>query len=143
MMRHIWWRVLFAYALGFVVLFAIWSAIEHSAQQQYAALVTRGVSVTGVVTSYTPSNHDDLEYAFMVQGKRFSGGGPFHIQGNFKVGQQVAVVYQRDSPTNSCACDPQAELSNANNGPIVGGLWLGLAFPVWYLIMRKRWRPGR
>jgi hypothetical protein len=33
--------VLFAFALGFVVLFVIWSAIEQSAQERYAALVTR------------------------------------------------------------------------------------------------------
>src|SRR5260370_1598686 len=143
-MTRFWWRAVLAYGLGFAVFFAIWSVIEHSAQQQYAALASRGIQAAGTVTSYAPTNHDDLEYAFSVDGQPYMGGGTFHVQGSFQPGQQVQVVYERNNPTNNCACDPQAELANANSTPILGGVWLGLVFPVWYVSqLYFRLRPSK
>jgi hypothetical protein len=142
--RSIWWRLVLAYGLGLATFFGVWSVIEHSAQQDYSALVNRGVHATATVTTYDPANHDDLEYAFTVQGVRYTGGGSFHLPGSFQSGQSIPVVYEANRPENNCACNPAAELENANWTPIVGGLWLGLAFPVWYLGQRSfRLRPGR
>jgi hypothetical protein len=142
--RWLLWRLLLAYGLGFATFFGIWSVIEHSAQQDYGALVSRGVHASATVTRYDPANHDELEYAFTVQGVRYIGGSSFHLPGRFQAGQLVPVVYEASHPDNNCACDPAAELANANATPVAGGLWLGLAFPVWYLGQRSfRLRAGR
>jgi len=132
-----WWKILAAYVLGALAIGLLIELVERGDQQRYGTLASSGVRTTGHVTSYNPGNHNDLEYEFEVKGFRYEGGGSFHDQGSFSVGQPVTVVYELGNPSTNCACDPRVELANAQRTPVVGGLWLAVMIPVIYLAVRS------
>jgi len=132
-----WWKLVVAYVLGALVIGLLIELVASRDQQRFGALASSGVRTPGHVTSYNPGNHNDLEYEFELNGFRYQGGGSFHYQGSFSVGQPVTVVYEPGNPSNNCACDPRGELANAQRTPVVGGLWLAVMIPVIYLGVRS------
>ena len=126
--------------IGALVIGLILEGVESGAQQRYSALASAGRQTVGQVTAYEPSNHDVLRYTFVLNGQRYDGGGSFHYPGTFHLGQLVTVVYEERDPFNSCYCDPRAELANARQTPIAGGLWLGISVLMAFLLIRTRVR---
>ncbi len=85
--------------------------LDSSQQDDFARIAAHPVSTEGVVTLSDPSNHDSFLYRYRVSQHDYTGGSypQASIQpdaASLHIGQALSVVYDRQDPTLSCACDP-------------------------------------
>jgi hypothetical protein len=88
-------------ALFMAAPFALGLAFVSFNAHRYHVLAERQQSTTGIVTAYTPSNHNRCTYTFEIRGTRYSGTWSSPTE-TANVGQAVQVYYDRNNPaTNS------------------------------------------
>ena len=135
--RFSWWLIL---TLGCAVFVTIKLDIPR-----YYYLTRRGVQTIGQVTSKDPDEHRIVYYSYVVEAKRYTGGGYSGDIGRdfdyIKVGDPVPCVYDPLKPSSSSLGDPRPQLSSLVRGAIFFTLSptiLWICYKVQTAIKRRR-----
>ena len=132
-----------SYALTGSVLFVVAFSSNASVLGQMNALRTSGLETTGTVLNLQP--HNGVCYSYVVGASAYTGCHDANYPGEhaatLTVGQQIHVVYDRNDPSLSCACQPGPEYASRAVGPfalaVLGGFGPAL---IASLELRKRRR---
>jgi hypothetical protein len=109
------------------------------------------VATTGHVTRLDCSNHGHVDYAFEADGASRGGENRF-VDGincpDIRIGQPIAVYYERGTPANNYALYPNDTSGNRASSALMTALTftgsfllLGPAFLGWLWTVVTRWTP--
>lgn len=108
--------------VGCALLFVIGTAAANNGWNTYLRLMQQGSSCQATITRVEPGNTCRAHYTFSIAGRSYNGTAPIC---GVKVGQQVAVTYLSDDPSNSCLGSPGARLADE----VVSFFFGGFSFP--------------
>jgi hypothetical protein len=93
-----WWNLLICFPWAVGVAFGIYTYTVDR------AIAVREMTVTGVITTHDPPNHDRYGYSFVVLGKSYFGW-QIPDRSELVIGQPVVVYYDPLNPEKSSLVD--------------------------------------
>ena len=113
---------LVASPLGALAVYGLFFPAEH----RLDLLAQRGVQTTGVVSRAHPGEDHEITVRFRVAGTAYdltdTSRAPNRAGASLRLGDRIAVTYDRQDPDRSCACQPH----------LVQRKPFGLGFLLWF-----------
>lgn len=114
---------LVASPLGALAVYGLFFPAEH----RLDLLAQRGVQTTGVVSRAHPGEDGEITVRFRVAGTAYdltdTSRAPNRAGASLRIGDRIAVTYDRQDPDRSCACQPH----------LVKRKPFGIGFLLWFV----------